>query len=33
VSIGHAIMVETFDYGYEATIKKYLEIIDSLAQG
>lgn len=31
VSIGHAIMVETFDYGYEATIKKYLEIIDSLA--
>lgn len=26
VSIGHAIMVETFDYGYEPTIRRYLEI-------
>ncbi len=27
VSIGHAIMVESFDYGFEETLKKYLEII------
>jgi pyridoxine 5-phosphate synthase len=27
VSIGHAIVVESFDYGFENTIKKYIEII------
>jgi pyridoxine 5-phosphate synthase len=27
VSIGHAIVVESFDYGYEATLGKYLSIV------
>lgn len=27
VSIGHAIMVESFDYGYEGTLQRYMEII------
>jgi len=27
VSIGHAIVVESFDYGFEDTLKRYLEII------
>jgi len=27
VSIGHAIVVESFDYGYEGTLKRYMEII------
>ena len=31
VSIGHAIMVESFDCGYEATIKKYVDIINSVS--
>lgn len=29
VSIGHAIIVESFDYGFEQTIKKYLAITKS----
>ena len=31
VSIGHAIIVESLDYGMEKTIKKYLEIINIAA--
>ncbi len=27
VSIGHAIVVESFDHGYEGTLRRYLEII------
>ena len=27
VSIGHAIVVESFDFGYEETLKRYLEIV------
>jgi pyridoxine 5-phosphate synthase len=27
VSIGHAIMVECFDYGFEGTLSRYLEIV------
>lgn len=30
VSIGHAIMVESFDFGFEGTIKAYTEIINQL---
>ena len=29
VSIGHAIIMESLDYGWEETIKKYLEIIQT----
>ena len=28
VSIGHAIVVESFDYSYEGTLRRYLGIID-----
>jgi protein ImuB len=28
VSIGHAIVVESFDYGFEETLRRYLEIVD-----
>lgn len=28
VSIGHAIVVESFDYGFEDTLRRYLEIVD-----
>lgn len=30
VSIGHAIMVESFDFGFEGTIKAYTQIIESI---
>ena len=29
VSIGHAIVVESFDYGFEETLRRYLEIVGS----
>jgi pyridoxine 5-phosphate synthase len=28
VSIGHAIVVESFDYGYEGTLRRYLDIVE-----
>ena len=31
VSIGHAIIVESFDHGFEATLKKYLTIVNQSA--
>ena len=27
VSIGHAIVVESFNYGFEETLRRYLEIV------
>jgi len=30
VSIGHAIVVESFDYSYEGTLKRYMEIISKV---
>ena len=31
VSIGHAIVVESFDYGYEDTLRRYLDIVNASA--
>jgi len=33
VSIGHAIVVESWDYGFEKTLEKYLEIIKASIEG
>jgi len=33
VSIGHAIVVESFDDGYEGTLRRYLEIIEKANKG
>ncbi len=33
VSIGHAIVVESFDHGYEGTLRRYLEIIEKSKNG
>ncbi|MCK4234933.1 pyridoxine 5'-phosphate synthase [candidate division WOR-3 bacterium] len=33
VSIGHAIVVESFDYGFEETIQRYLDIIKETSDG
>jgi pyridoxine 5-phosphate synthase len=30
VSIGHAIVVESFDHGFESTIRRYIEIIEGV---
>jgi pyridoxine 5-phosphate synthase len=32
VSIGHAIVVESFDHGFEATLGRYLEIVGEREQ-
>jgi pyridoxine 5-phosphate synthase len=31
VSIGHAILVESFDFGYEETLKRYLAIVGGVS--
>lgn len=33
VSIGHAIVVESFDYGFEETIRRYLDMIKETSDG